>query len=433
MYIAEIGTLLRAERAQVAMSLDRDAEMQSDITIITSQSMKTATDYDAYGLALAVQGFTGPIAEAKDCWKRAAAAFEQSIRLDAQRADVFRHRAQMNVWQENKRAVLKDLDRAVALEPNDVELLWRRALAKSELGDKRGAMADADLMIRLEPDQPKHYETRLLFRDPEDYPGQLEDLNHILAIYPDEVDALNRRALVFYATKRFDLALQDYEHVLQLDPNNTEALPWAGYALQKTGNHQRAADYFSRLIALDPTVAAWYGHRAKSYRALGDTTSAQADEQQERALKKAEKAQPKVASYSKEWKTGFLGFMAHYWLSFVWIGLALFTILIGVLWFIDYNRTRVSNNGLAGFLIIGIGAALFRLFRGGGRFDRMFDNDLTGFFLNLAVWTIQLVIATLVWVIVEPIRQIRFLLRAWKTWQNGGVLTDESGRDVRSL
>lgn len=187
------------------------------------------------------------------------------------------------------------------------------------------------------------------------------------------------------------------------------------------------------MIALDPTVAAWYGHRAKSYRALGDTTSAQADEQQERALKKAEKAQPKVASYSKEWKTGFLGFMAHYWLSFVWIGLALFTILIGVLWFIDYNRTRVSNNGHPGFLIIGIGAALFRLFRGGGRFDRMFDNDLTGFFLNLAVWTIQLVIATLVWVIVEPIRQIRFLLRAWKTWQNGGVLTDESGRDVRSL
>ncbi len=434
--------IARVERAAIYMGLDQHADMNADLAKVMAQSPKSAVEYDAYGSALALQGFTGPISKSNNSWKRASAAFEKSIRLDPNRADVFRHRAQLHVWREDDRSALKDLDQALALTPNDIDLLWRRAYTRQKLGDKVGAIVDVNAMIRLEPDNAKFYLERQRLRDEEDHQGQLEDYSRALELSPNDVETLNSRALLYTIMEKRDLAVQDYERVLQLEPYNKDALIWSAYALADAGNHKLAIERFTQVIAMDPDVAAWYGHRAKSYRAIGDIAAAEADEQRQKQLKPVEDASiggtatagNETAMSAGDTQPGVLQFVTHYWLTWVWVGLALFTLVVLVGLLVNYTGTNRVNSSLVSLLTIGIVAALYRGFRNGFRFKResaISEGGMTGLALNLVLWGIQIAVATVVWPFVELFRQGRFLVRAWNGWGKGEILVNEDQKPAR--
>lgn len=434
--------LARAERAKAMLRLKYDKlgialgfpeKIREDISFVISYGQYiSAEDYDAYGLALAIQGYTGPIENAKDTWKSAERAFEQSIRLDSQRPDVYRHRAQMFMWMDNNRSALADIERAVALAPNDVVLLSKRSFLRKDTGDNQGAWADANEIIRLDPDHVEGYSRRSSLRDDNDDQGRLEDLNQILRIDSYRIEDLRSRALLYLVMENQSLALQDYERIILLNADDENALSMAAFNHQQLGNHPKAIEYFSTVIRLKPDDASNYGLRAKSYCALGDTVSAQEDEQRYDELKKQEQVQSLRSSQTVSEQVDLFGFVRHYWSSFAWIGLAVIGIL-GIIGFISHLRnvqlivdaggTRPQFPREVTFLLcIGIVASMYRFFKGGGNFSRVIEMEgASGFFLNLLAWFAKFVFVLLVWIIAEPIQQVRFLRVAWLDWKDGLV------------
>jgi len=108
---------------------------------------------------------------------------------------------------------------ALALSPNDVDLLIDRAEAE-------GGM--------------------------ERYHEAIDDLDHALAIDPRRAEAFVLRASAWRQLDNLEVATSDIEHALAINPDSAEALLERGILRQRTGNRAGARADWQRAISLDP-------------------------------------------------------------------------------------------------------------------------------------------------------------------------------------
>jgi tetratricopeptide (TPR) repeat protein len=77
-------------------------------------------------------------------------------------------------------------------------------------------------------------------------------LNELIGSYPDYVEALNKRAMLYYNMKRYDEALVDLNSVLDNEPRHFGALSGMAAVYQAQGNVAKAAGYLRDAIAINP-------------------------------------------------------------------------------------------------------------------------------------------------------------------------------------
>ena len=112
---------------------------------------------------------------------------------------------------------------ALALSPNDPDLMIDRALAE-------GAM--------------------------QRYHEAIDDLDHALAIDPRRADAFVLRASAWRRLNNLEVATADIEHALAINPDSAEALLERGILRQRTGNQAGAREDWQRVVNLDPDSTA---------------------------------------------------------------------------------------------------------------------------------------------------------------------------------
>lgn len=84
-------------------------------------------------------------------------------------------------------------------------------------------------------------------------------LDDLINSYPEYVEALNRRATLYYRLKRYDDSLADVEKVLEVEPRHFGALAAKGMVLEAQGKLAKAAEAYRDALAVNPhmeTVAA---------------------------------------------------------------------------------------------------------------------------------------------------------------------------------
>jgi tetratricopeptide (TPR) repeat protein len=108
---------------------------------------------------------------------------------------------------------------ALALSPNDADLLIDRAVAAATMD---------------------HYQ------------DAVTDLDHALTIDPRRVEALVLRSSAWRHLDQIEKARDDIDHALALDPDNAEALLERGILRQRDGDPAGARDDWLRAINLDP-------------------------------------------------------------------------------------------------------------------------------------------------------------------------------------
>lgn len=92
---------------------------------------------------------------------------------------------------------MEDFKRALMLEPENAIILSDRALAYHFMGEKDKSMADFDKAVMLEPENGYRYASRAFIKDRTgDLEGALEDYNKAIALDPEDAISINNKGML---------------------------------------------------------------------------------------------------------------------------------------------------------------------------------------------------------------------------------------------
>ena len=154
------------------------------------------------------------------------AELEARIKTSPTDADGYRDRSDAFASKGDYVSALGDMDRAVALKPNDASMLNARCFTRAE--------ANKDL------------------------PAALDDCNVALKLSPRDPPTLDSRGFVYFRLGQFDQAISDDDAALDVDLTQAPSLYIRGLAKRKQGDAKGGDADIAAAKALDPAVATTY-------------------------------------------------------------------------------------------------------------------------------------------------------------------------------
>ena len=193
------------------------------------------------------------------------------------------------------------INRALAINPNDVQALYNRGNALVGLRRLEEALASFEKAVLIKPDYAEAHNNRgnvlLELKRPAD---ALASYDKALATAPHYADAHNNRANALKALGRLDDALASYDRALAVAPRFVEALYNRGATLQELGRFSEALAAYDRALALKPQHADARYNRALLALLLSDFAAGWADYESRWDRKGAPKRKLKISLPS--WK-----------------------------------------------------------------------------------------------------------------------------------
>jgi len=98
---------------------------------------------------------------------------------------------------QNPKAALKELSRAIELEPNNADYHSEKGVALFHLNRKIESIAELNIALKLEPDNPYRYSSRAYLKDSMgDTKGAVEDYMICTKMDPEDAIALNNLGIL---------------------------------------------------------------------------------------------------------------------------------------------------------------------------------------------------------------------------------------------
>ena len=181
------------------------------------------------------------------------------------------------------REAVRNLDRAVELNPKFVLAYERRMHLRVALRDYKGGDADAQKLIELDPSNfaGHHAHGYYMCMIGGNMPEGLKEIE--LAIKLDPQHATRDyavRALIRLAQGKPSEAVADASKALEINPRTIDAHFIRGQAFMKLKEFTKAIGDFDVLIRVSPEVAGYWTLRAEARARLGDTKGAVEDNSQ---------------------------------------------------------------------------------------------------------------------------------------------------------
>jgi tetratricopeptide (TPR) repeat protein len=214
-------------------------------------------------------------------WNKAVADFDTAIRLDPDNALAYYNRAdawldpdgtesiarRREVWRERRITfdeVIKDLDRAIQLDPTHADWYSLRGASYQDEGDYDKAIKDFDEVLRLDPNNEHAYDRRgetWLIKGR--YDAACEDFEAVLRLCKyGHAYAYYNCGRARHGKRQFDEAIKDYDQAIRLHEEQNESI---SALLRKFGRAERARR---------PLTAQFYDARGKAWAAKGDNARA---------------------------------------------------------------------------------------------------------------------------------------------------------------
>jgi tetratricopeptide (TPR) repeat protein len=119
---------------------------------------------------------------------------------------------------------LNDLNEALAIAPEDPDLLINRANANDALKRSEAAIDDLTEAVAIDPSRGDALVRRAsVWRRMDMLAEARSDIDKAISIDPDDPEALLERGIVRQLTGNLDGARQDWTHAQQIDPNSDAA------------------------------------------------------------------------------------------------------------------------------------------------------------------------------------------------------------------
>lgn len=141
---------------------------------------------------------------------------------------------------------LKDLDRALALDPADAHSLLRRAEVKARMGAEHSAMADLHHLLSTRPTGPAAEHALLhlghFAMGRKDYLAAKAHYDRLIAIAPYNAIGWCDRGIALAAMRLDDEALSDLDRAIALDPTLDQAHVQRALVLLRMDRKQDACE-----------------------------------------------------------------------------------------------------------------------------------------------------------------------------------------------
>lgn len=150
-------------------------------------------------------------------------------------------------------AAIRDLNKAIELDPTDARAYCYRGVARINLRDYTGAIADNSRAIQLKAKYPEAYNNRGLAKFYKgDYVGAMADADAALALDSGSVAAYNTRGLAEERLRKYQEALADFSRVIQLNSGNALLYNNRGHVKAALKDYAGAIADYNKAIALAP-------------------------------------------------------------------------------------------------------------------------------------------------------------------------------------
>ncbi len=185
------------------------------------------------------------------------------------------------VRQQEHRTAVDIFTGVIAQRPAQARAWYYRGLSREALGDRVGALHDLDRALLLEPaDLNIRLRRAETLVQAERYAEAEADLRVVLEAAPGQAIALHARytwgqVLVAQGDREGALAL--YDELVRLAPGEAKAWCNRGLVRNGLGEHEAAMADLSHALSLDPSLVMAYGARAQALIALGRAPEACAD------------------------------------------------------------------------------------------------------------------------------------------------------------
>ncbi|MBL0127388.1 MAG: tetratricopeptide repeat protein [Flavobacteriales bacterium] len=158
---------------------------------------------------------------------KAEEAFTRAVTLEPQNAKTWYYRGVNRLGKEDLGGALHDFDQAIALEPEDVHSLLRRAEVRARLGAENSATADLLRILTIQPNGPAAEHALLhlghFAMAKNDLVGAKSCYDRLILIAPQNAFGWCDRGIVLAAMHQDDDAITDLDRAIELDPTLDQA------------------------------------------------------------------------------------------------------------------------------------------------------------------------------------------------------------------
>jgi tetratricopeptide (TPR) repeat protein len=178
----------------------------------------------------------------------------------------------------DKAGALKELDKAIKLNPKDDISYNQRGIINTELGRLKEAIDDFTKVIALKPESFTAYHNRANVKiQMKDYTGAIADLNTALKINPKSSREYYSRAEAKFGMNDFKGAINDLNTNIRFDEKNVKSYSMRGTAKYNIEDYKGAIEDFNQSINLNSKDSSTYFKRALSKMQAGQMESALKD------------------------------------------------------------------------------------------------------------------------------------------------------------
>ncbi len=159
--------------------------------------------------------------------------------------DYLAQRARAYTVKQDADAALKDLDKALEVDPINIAVLLLRSANYAQAEKNEKALSDIDEALRVRPDYvPAMQMKALLLVRVKGLTEAIAKLEEARAQAPQDPNLLQQLGLLYNANQQSAKSVEAYSQLLKLDPKNNFALQARADAYLTDGKHAEAiADY----------------------------------------------------------------------------------------------------------------------------------------------------------------------------------------------
>ena len=212
-------------------------------------------------------------------YERAIADFDRALELDPNNIQAYLNRGRLYFGLKQYQEAIANLEHAIKLDPDNGTAYFYLGLVYRALNEHQQVIAKFDRIVELNPNSPIVYRRRgrtySLF---DEYERAIADFNRALELDPNSIGAYGSRGQAYNHFEEHQLAIADFNRILELESQSAWAYHIRGRTyLEHLKEYQRAIEDFNRTIELDPKYSWAYDGKGLAYLLLKDTKSAKAN------------------------------------------------------------------------------------------------------------------------------------------------------------